>query len=70
MDMSYDRSNFEARNFQQKIILEHLPLEYVLICTQLCMRNRDRFDIITRYFLVLGLFSEVFWIILIILFWI
>eukprot|EP00808_Paulinella_micropora_P011407 g37021.t1 len=46
MDMSYDRSNFEARNFQQKIILEHLPLEYVLICTQLCMRNRDRFDII------------------------
>eukprot|EP00808_Paulinella_micropora_P004130 g16394.t1 len=48
MDMSYDRSNFEARNFQQKIILEHLPLEYVLICTQLCMRNRDRFDIITR----------------------
>eukprot|EP00808_Paulinella_micropora_P008779 g47692.t1 len=59
MDMSYDRSNFEARNFEQKIILEHLPLEYVLICTQLCMRNRDRFDIITRYFLVLGLFSEV-----------
>eukprot|EP00808_Paulinella_micropora_P008512 g7631.t1 len=48
MDMSYDRNNFEARDFQQKIILEHLPLEYVLICTQLCMRNRDRFDIITR----------------------
>eukprot|EP00808_Paulinella_micropora_P015695 g60759.t1 len=50
MDMSYDRSNFEARNFQQKIILEHLPLEYVLICAQLCMRNRDRFDIITRVY--------------------
>eukprot|EP00808_Paulinella_micropora_P012475 g58787.t1 len=39
MDMSYDRSNFEARNFQQKIILEHLPLEYVLICTQLLVNN-------------------------------